>query len=55
MGLISVVFAVFTIGYILGVWTACLILRQPQREYEDGRHARAMVRARVPIVELIGQ
>jgi hypothetical protein len=55
MGLISFVFAIFTIGYILGVWTACLVLRQPQREYEEGRHASAIVLARVPIVELVGQ
>jgi hypothetical protein len=55
MGLMSFVFALFTIGYILGVWTACLVFRQPQREYEDGRHASAMVLARVPSVELIRQ
>jgi hypothetical protein len=30
------VFALFTFGYILGVWTACLVFRQPQRAYEDG-------------------
>lgn len=36
MGLAGIVFAVFTSGYILGVWTACLVLRQPQRMYEDG-------------------
>jgi hypothetical protein len=55
MGLISFVFALFTIGYILGVWTACLVFRQPQREYEDGRHASPMVLARVPIIERILQ
>jgi hypothetical protein len=31
-----VVLAVFTSGYILGVWAACLVLKQPQRVYEDG-------------------
>jgi len=31
----SVVFALFTVGYILGVWTAGLVFRQPQRAYED--------------------
>jgi len=36
MGLAGVVFALFTSGYIIGVWTACLVLRQPQRLYEDG-------------------
>ena len=54
MGLMSFVFALFTLGYILGVWTACLVFRQPQREYEDGRHASAIL-ARVPIVERIVQ
>lgn len=32
----SLVFALFTAGYILGVWTACVIFKQPQRAYEDG-------------------
>ncbi len=36
MGVVGVVFALFTVGYILGVWTACLVFRQPQRAYEDG-------------------
>ena len=35
MGLMSMVFALFTAGYILGVWTACVIFKQPQRAYED--------------------
>jgi len=51
MGLMSFVFALFTLGYILGVWTACLVFRQPQREYEDDRHTSALVLARVPIAE----
>ena len=36
MAVISLVFALFTVGYILGVWTACAVLRQPQRAYEEG-------------------
>jgi hypothetical protein len=36
MGVVGVVFALFTVGYILGVWTACLVFRQPQRAHEDG-------------------
>jgi hypothetical protein len=36
MGIAGVVLAVFTSGYILGVWAACLVLKQPQRVYEDG-------------------
>ena len=36
MGIAGLVFALFTLGYILGVWTACLVFRQPQRAYEEG-------------------
>jgi len=36
MGMTGLVLAIFTVGYILGVWTACLVFRQPQRVYEDG-------------------
>jgi hypothetical protein len=32
----GLVLAIFTSGYILGVWAACLVLRQPQKSYEDG-------------------
>src|SRR5258708_39130263 len=39
VGLAGVVFALFTTGYIIGVWTAFLVLRQPQRAYEDGTPA----------------
>jgi hypothetical protein len=35
MGVIGVVFALFTVGYLLGVWTAGLVFRQPQRAFED--------------------
>ncbi len=31
----GVVFALFTLGYMLGVWTACLVFKQPQRKYEE--------------------
>jgi hypothetical protein len=31
----GVVFALFTVGYVLGVWTAGLVFKQPQRVYED--------------------
>ena len=44
MGVLGVVFALFTVGYILGVWTACFVLRQPQREYEEG----ALIRVAAP-------
>jgi hypothetical protein len=35
MGVVGIVFALFTIGYVLGVWTAALVFRQPQRAHED--------------------
>jgi hypothetical protein len=36
MGVVVVVFALVTVGYFVGVWTACLVFREPQRAYEDG-------------------
>ena len=50
MGIAGLVLAVFTSGYILGVWAACIVLRQPQKVYEDGvpvpnAGARAIARA----------
>jgi hypothetical protein len=36
MAIAGLVFALFAVGYILGVWTACLVFRQPQRAFEDG-------------------
>ena len=36
MGIAGMVLALFTSGYILGVWAACLVLKQPQHIYEDG-------------------
>jgi uncharacterized membrane protein len=35
MGFVGVVFALFTLGYVLGVWTALLVTKQSQRAYED--------------------
>ena len=35
MGYLGLVFALFTLGYILGVWTAFAVLRKPQTAYED--------------------
>jgi hypothetical protein len=35
MGVMGVVFALFTVGYVLGVWTAGLVFRQRQRAHED--------------------
>jgi hypothetical protein len=53
MGLAGVVFALFTAGYIIGVWTACLVLRQPQRVYEDGIPV-ALATARAMVVRAVG-
>ena len=39
MGYVGVVFALVTLGYILGVWTALLVTRQPQSAYEDAATA----------------
>jgi hypothetical protein len=35
MGYLGLVLALFTLGYILGVWTAFLVLRPSQGAYED--------------------
>lgn len=40
MAALIVVFALFTVGYILGIWIAGAVLREPQRAYEDGVPAR---------------
>lgn len=39
MGYLGLVLALFTLGYILGVWTALAVLRQPQKTYEDAVQA----------------
>jgi hypothetical protein len=36
MGSVGALFALFVTGYLLGVWTACLVLRQGQSGYEEG-------------------
>ena len=35
MEFVGLVFALFTVGYILGVWMACLVFKKPQQAYED--------------------
>jgi len=37
VGILGIVLALFTLGYILGVWTGAMVFRQRQRAYEDGR------------------
>jgi len=48
----GLVFALFTLGYILGVWTACLVFWQPQRAFEDGVPA---ADASAPVIVLGGE
>jgi hypothetical protein len=36
MGSMGTLFALFVAGYLLGVWTACIVLRRGQRDHEDG-------------------
>jgi hypothetical protein len=49
MGYVGVVFALVTLGYIVGVWTALLVTSQPQRAYEE---AAAESVADVPMIVL---
>jgi len=35
MGVMGLLFALFTGGYILGVWMACIVFWQRERAYED--------------------
>jgi hypothetical protein len=51
MGVLGLVFALFTVGYILGVWTALLVLRQTQGQYEDAVRVRASSK---PVIVLGG-
>lgn len=51
MGVMGLVFALFTVGYILGVWTAFVVLRQPQGQYEDAVPGRVSSR---PVIVLGG-
>ena len=49
MGSVGFVFALFTLGYILGVWTALLVTKQPQGAYEEAAGASV---SRVPVIVL---
>jgi hypothetical protein len=51
MGVLGLVFALFTVGYILGVWTAFVVLRQPQGQYEDAVPVRVST---IPVIVLGG-
>ena len=46
MGLLGIVLALFTIGYMLGVWTSALVFRQRQLAYEESVSANARPRGR---------
>ena len=52
MGSIGALFALFVAGYILGVWTACFVLRQGQTAYEDGPKQPQRRRAEAGRVEI---
>jgi hypothetical protein len=47
MGYVGIVVALFTLGYIVGVWTALLVVRQPQRAYEE-----AVLNSDAPLIVL---
>lgn len=51
MGVMGLVFALFTVGYILGVWTALAVLKQTDGQYEDAVAARAST---TPVIVLGG-
>jgi hypothetical protein len=53
MGLAGMIFALITSAYILGVWTACLVLKQPQQVYEDGTPL-SIATARAIVVRTVG-
>jgi hypothetical protein len=53
MGMAGLVLAIFTSGYILGVWAACLVLKQPQKSYEDGVRV-PIGRARAVVTRVVG-
>jgi hypothetical protein len=44
MGAIGLVLGLFTVGYILGVWTGGLVFRQRQGRYEDAIPAAIVLR-----------
>jgi hypothetical protein len=52
MELAGIVVALFTCGYIIGVWTACLVLKQPQQAYEDGALV-SMAAARATLARVV--
>jgi hypothetical protein len=47
MGLLGIVFALFTVGYMLGVWTSALVFRQRQPAYEESLPVKARSRGRL--------
>ena len=46
------VVAVLGVGYVLGVWTACVVFGQPQRDYEDAAPATSKVSIGTPRLPL---
>jgi len=48
----GLMFALLVAGYLVGVWTACVVLRQGQDEYEDDARRQP---APVPILTRSGR
>ena len=53
MELAGIVVALFTSGYIIGVWTACLVLKQPQQSFEDAT-PESLAAARATLLRAVG-
>ena len=54
MAALGFVFGLLTIGYVAGVWTACLVFRESQSVYEDGAAAPRPSPAYAQIADAIG-
>jgi hypothetical protein len=54
MAALGLVFGLLTIGYVAGVWTACVVFRESQSTYEDGVPALRASPANAWIDEVIG-
>lgn len=54
MAMLGLVFGLLTIGYVAGVWTACVVFRESQSTYEDGAPALRASLAHARIGEVLG-
>jgi hypothetical protein len=53
MGLLNAGLATLTVGYILGVWTACAILHQRNRRYDRDTSTQLSMLGAQPIPEVV--